>query len=375
MPMRASSSRSFCGGASDIAGVERRRRNSETHFDDALEVLSKRRRELESPGGGSSGAATRSVVPLPGLRAGKRRLRRAAAGRSTGMAQQDQVQRDRWNARLGDVLVGAGAPSVRDNEGSEDLKTTVQALVGRARPGTVRLRVRSWEGFTRWLVMSKGRMWLASARDIIDCVKDMVGLPAPASFPAQFGGAISWIMSRSGFDDVDDIISDPMLRNALQWAEAELANDMLQVRKAPRFPVVILVALELKVVDGQAPLVLRVFAWVRLLKVYGGLRWDDIQRLAPRAVELRIVGLVGRLTRTKMSGVGRKVRELPLFIPLEAYVVARGWLEGGFRLFEEIGDKSRDFFVPRPAAAMESFTDKVMTSGEAAALGIALFED
>ena len=62
-------------------------------------------------------------------------------------------------------------------------------------------------------------------------------------------------------------------------------------------------------------------AWARLLKVFGSLRWGDLLRLRPRDVASRATGLAGRLTQTKTSGAGKKVRDLPLFVPREAFVL------------------------------------------------------
>lgn len=84
------------------------------------------------------------------------------------------------------------------------------------------------------------------------------------------------------------------------------------------------VALELMVMDEDVPEALRVFGWCRLLKVYAGIRWGDLQRLRPAEVEMRESGLVGRPTRTKTSGTGKRVRELPLFVPKEAFVAQEG---------------------------------------------------
>ena len=68
------------------------------------------------------------------------------------------------------------------------------------------------------VAVSRGRAWPASARDLVDYVKDMIGLPAPASFPAQFGGAVLWFMSRTGYEDHDAMSGDPIFKRSLQWA-------------------------------------------------------------------------------------------------------------------------------------------------------------
>ena len=352
--------------AEEMARVEKRIRSSESHLDDEAAVLKAARSAVPV----SSSASAKP--PLPGLRAGMKRVGGRGRGGTGSLAEQDRVLRDRWNERLGAALVRVNAPTVQDCLGRGDLKQTVEMLVGRARPGTVRLRVRSWEAFGRWLEIGRGRTWPADARDLTDYVKDMVSLPAPRSFPAQFGGAVAWFMSRTGRGDWEDLSGDYVFRRALDWAEVELADVGQETKKAPRLPVLVLIALELKVLDGEAPLVIRVVAWIRLIKVYGGLRWDDLQRLAPRDLEMRVSGLVGRLTRTKVSGAGRRVKELPLFIPREAYLTNKDWLEAGIGLFRGIGDPDRDYFLPRPTPSMEDFTGKVATTIDAAAMSVAL---
>ena len=79
--------------------------------------------------------------------------------------------------------------------------------------------------------------------------------------------------------------------------------------------------MECKVLCPDAPLGMRVMAWSRLIKIYGTLRWDDLQRLRPGDSALRQAGLVGRLSQTTTSGAGKKVRDLPLFVPRHAYVL------------------------------------------------------
>ena len=144
--------------------------------------------------------------------------------------------------------------------------------VGRSRPSTVRLRVRAWEAFSRWLVRNRVRPWPDGPSDLLDYLRAMVDVPAPRSFPASFGGATRWVMSRSGFDRTAEVFEDPLFRRASQWAEAELADEAVRLRKAPRIPTSMLLGMELTVVSPEAPKVHRIFAWSLLLKVYGGLR-------------------------------------------------------------------------------------------------------
>jgi hypothetical protein len=112
--------------------------------------------------------------------------------------------------------------------------------------------------------------------------------------------------------------------------------------------------------------------WSRLIKVYGGLRWDDRQRLRPANLELQASGLVGWLTRAKTSGVGRRVRELPLFVLKEAFISSPDWAPVGFYIWKEISPINRDYFIPRPIADAEEFSKKIASPRDPSTMGVCL---
>jgi hypothetical protein len=53
------------------------------------------------------------------------------------------------------------------------------------------------------------------------------------------------------------------------------------------------------------------------------------------------------LSQTKTSGAGKKVRDLPLFIPRHAFVLEDSWLDTGYALWSGLGSRDRDYFLPR----------------------------
>ncbi len=106
-----------------------------------------------------------------------------------------------------------------------------------------------------------------------------------------------------------------------------------------------------------------------MLKVYGVLRWDDLQRLKPRDISLRASGLVGRLSQTKTSGAGKKVRDLPLFVPGGAYVLCADWLRTGHELWSHLGSKERDYFLPRFTGDLADCFGIPASAGDLAILG------
>ena len=264
---------------------------------------------------------------------------------SGSMASADLALASKWGQRLGQALHGTPAADMARDAG--DSASFFLSLVGKARPSTVKKRARDWELFVRWLAWTEGRSWPTAVGDALGYLNFRLAEGCPVSFPAAFWAAIRWVESRSGHPASECFGRHMMLKLCIERAVVVLGSESEVARKAPRIPLVILAALENKVVSGDILFGVRVIAWTRLIKIYGSLRADDLQRLRPRDVVLVSSGLTGILTQTKTSGAGRKVRALPLFVPRCAYLVQERWLEIGYALWKPVGDPGR-FFFPSP---------------------------
>ena len=84
----------------------------------------------------------------------------------------------------------------------------------------------------------------------------------------------------------------------------------------------------------KAPLGRTVAAWKKLVKVWGALRFSDAANMKVKAVRFYDGKLTATLQKTKTTGAGKRVRELPLYISQEAYVSELAWLEIGYNLVE-----------------------------------------
>ena len=67
-----------------------------------------------------------------------------------------------------------------------------------------------------------------------------------------------------------------------------LSDGARLIKRAPRYPVHLLAQLEELVLDPGHAIGWRVWAWAKLLKVWGSLRWSDLQAIIP--AELALVG-------------------------------------------------------------------------------------
>ena len=138
-----------------------------------------------------------------------------------------------------------------------------------------------------------------------------------------------------------------MVASVRDYIVEMLSKDKPPTKRAPRYPAVFMEAFEHMVEDESRRLGYRVVAWVKLVKLWGSLRWDDIQKINPK--ELKYYG--GRMTTmlrtTKTTGPTKRVQELPVCISEHAYISSPFWLKTGFDLIKQHATFERDYLVPK----------------------------
>ena len=103
-----------------------------------------------------------------------------------GMASADLALVDKWGARLGKVL--QGTPSATLASEAADPHAFFLSLVGKARPATIKKRVRDWELFCRWLAWTEGRSWPTCIGDAMGYLNARLSEGCPASFSRGLHG-------------------------------------------------------------------------------------------------------------------------------------------------------------------------------------------
>ena len=295
--------------------------------------------------------------------------------RATCIGDADRILMAKWCARLSAILEKGDTPSWRQARNAADPASAIAGFVGKARPTTVKKRVRDWEVMTRWLQWFRGRQWPACSTDLVDYLAARVAQGCPPSFPESLRSAVLWVEARTGHKIENTFGREEFFKKNVDRAAVVAMTEAEAVKKAPCIPLIVIAALECRVMNMEAAMGMRVMAWSRLLKVFGVMRWDDLQRLRPRDASLRASGLVGLLTQTKTSGAGKKVRDLPLFIPGDAYVLCAEWLRTGHGLWSQLGSKGRDYFLPRFTEDLENCFNVPASSGDLAILGRKVLEE
>ena len=283
----------YLAGAAAQAGLARRATlaGASQGLEDSLwaaRAERRRARELRDLAQGSSGpAGTLARKRIVGSTAWRPRARKQRP--AGGVVASDKAELEKWSQRLAIILRTAQVPSWDDAREAEDPAASLMGMVGKARPATVKKRVRTWELFSRWLMWRRGRAWPSSAVDLVDCIHEKVAEGCFASFPEVYRAAVSWMESRSGLPDGQRFSQDGFFKRNVDRALVVTVRGAESVKKAPRFPLSVVAALEVQVMDRGLPVVVN-----RHLDALGeGLRRPPERRHPSTGARRRLVEGVG----------------------------------------------------------------------------------
>ena len=245
-----------------------------------------------------------------------------------------------WAKKAVDLLKAADAPTMQEASQMSDVTSAEQAVLGSVRASTLQSRVRPWASFVKWLSWRKDKMWPTETSDIFDFLAERQREVPLGTFPRAFRAALRWFEARSGLDEERKLGNKDIVKRLLDKAVPDGAEALGEVRKAPRFPIALVVSLEQAVMagvtgDGIAK-TKAIVAWMRLVKLFGAMRSDDLQRVHPDSVTFGDAGMVMKLLRTKTSGPGKRTRELMAFIPTDTGISSVEWLAAGYRLWRTV---------------------------------------
>ena len=178
---------------------------------------------------------------------------------------------------------------------------------------------------------------LLAGRHLVDYLLVRRDEPCARTVPDSLLKAVSWMERVAEFK-----LELRATGGRLAWAAKDKIVEVLYegaplIKRAPRYPVIVLVAIERVVLDDSKPTGLRVYAWAKLVKVWASLRWSDLQAIRPGELKLVEGRLVTTLRRTKTSGPNRRIKEMPLCVSEAAFFENPAWLKVGFELLPLAG--------------------------------------
>lgn len=141
-------------------------------------------------------------------------------------------------------------------------------------------------------------------------------------------------------------------------------------KRAPRMLSCFIPALERLVVDEKSSERLRLGAWLKLLKIWASLRFDDLAHIMANMVKVYDGRMSGLLKRTKTTGGGKRVKELPFHVATCAWIEQSEWLAMGMEILKQLKGGAYDLLVPAGINEGLLAKDRVMSYQEAVAWSV-----
>ena len=277
-----------------------------------------------SAGASSSREQGRTVIVLP--KVGK--MRKIVPGRMRTEKSAEDMEEEKVLKALVSELELVGAPVLQKVNMTADPERSRRALLGKYRPSTVRRYLAYWQGFRKWVMHGTGAPPVSSAQ-LVDYLHAREEEGMGASVPLSVGKSVAWFENLSGTEQSSWMSSDSFVEVVVKDLLKKLESGAPPRKRAPRMLSAFLPALEEVVMDSEIGCHLRAGAWVKLIKVWASLRFDDLAHLRSGMVKIYDGKFAGLMKRTKTTGAGKRVKELPFFVSEEAWVAHPDWVVVG----------------------------------------------
>ena len=304
------------------------------------------------------------------------RLKAEAADNVDLREKAERNERDRWIGCLRGILIEASVPVARELLDVRGLTLTRRFGKGR-RASTLRKHVKTWVKFRGWLMATFELRWPHEPCHFSTYLEARADEPCGKSIPASLLKTLIFMENAAEIPKGEQINNAPTIRNTLEEIALQLESvDMKPKKQALMIPVAVVVSWEKAVLDEDLPRFARAYAWFRLMKLWGCMRFDDTTGLAFDSIVIHSFGLEGELRKTKTSGPGKKVNILKVFISHEAYVFEEEWLPVGWKIWKDMSIEkdltSRDFFLPAPNRSLQGVVGRIANYSMASTMSHAL---
>ncbi len=253
----------------------------------------------------------------------------------------ESAARKVWLAELIGYLEEDEMPIMRIASATCEPMTVLKRSFGNRRMKTLRNRARGWRKVRSWMLSFKSCAFPRDAADMLDYLLFLMQEGAPASRIEAVTCASLAALEDCGQVPLDVKISACNLsKQSVKSCMMELQQNMREVKRAPPLSVATVVALEIFISDIERPDYLRALSWVMLVCM-----WACFRGIDPKRLQMTTCGLRGVLTRTKTTGPGKNVRDVPFYIARKISLPGVDWLKLGFEQWSGYGNLDRDYFV------------------------------
>ena len=249
-----------------------------------------------------------------------------------------RLERSRWINLLADLLRSTGTPMER---WLRESPTNSQLLGGGQRAGTLRSRVQVIQKIIAWVTTARNISFPVNWKQLMEyfqvrlsesCVRGSLKLLHSSSIFLQ---EVSGIQDKFTDEALYDVTRKELLASALPGTPT-------LSWQAPRFPTITLAAredsvmsLDTSLFSLDTPVFWRFLSWWLLLQCWATLRFDDHRGIVPSELKVSESGLLGKLTRSTVSGPDKKLNFRLLVVHSSAYVHQKLWMSTGVAAAEE----------------------------------------
>ena len=191
-------------------------------------------------------------------------------------------------------------------QGSLDPDRAALLLTGSTRASTLKRYLGYYRQWRLWLGEAKLRHPPGRPSDLVDYLLARRDEPCGRSTPEAILKAIAWVERVAEFEE-----TLRATHGRLAWAAKDKITEILSegarlIKRAPRYPVFMLMLLEALVFDVGHATGWRIWAWAKLVKIWASLRWSDLQAIIPAELALVEGRLTTVLRRTLVAEVSRR---------------------------------------------------------------------
>eukprot|EP00435_Cladocopium_sp_Y103_P060801 s2357_g22.t1 len=293
----------------------------------------------------SSSSSAVLVSVLPDSRPSRRRAQ--DGGEEHARKLRDDQQKEMWSRELYLELKKIEAPALEHLEHCVNDRHLHMALAGRTRYNTLKRYVKTWMAFMQWLNAAKNVVEYPVPGDLVEYLFARYDEPCGPSIPVLIVKAVTWFEKVACLDVRARIGESHVVSSVRDYIVEMLSKDSAPTKRAPRYPAVFLEALEAMVDNESLVLGMRLIAWIKLVKIWASLRWDDVQKIIPKELKYYAGRMTTVLRITKTSGPTKRIQELPVCVSERSFVTSPFWLKTGFDLFKEHASFERDYLLPK----------------------------
>ena len=289
----------------------------------------------------------------------------------------EEKERQRWVRKLIELLEVTGLAEIKEKKPERYTFFASRFAMGR-RSSTLRQHVRLGKLLQGFMESVFGVRWLRHEGDLIAYIALRMEEPCGKSVPGSLFKAVAFLELAAEVPMDQRISASLALQHFLLEAERSQAWMPRRVIKAARFTVSMVKELEAAVTDITLQSYKRIFAWTKLIKLWGALRCHDMEGVPPSTLRYDpAVGLEGDIMRSKTTGTGRRIEIIQFHVGRDCWLVNKEWIHTGLQLFlslaREAKHMDKDFLLPVPNNNLTGFRRRMMKYQDAMAFSRALW--